>query len=256
MLLCRLSACALAFGLAYASATESQGKNPSAIAKIAQQQPAGTPGSSPKVYEDEDFSFRIPAGWKISRADRPVASLWVYHPGVVQFPDPGHGLLLTKNGYTFDLNNMAGQTSPVAGGRFFEAFRIPWLSNHDVSDVWGCGGYLLEKSQEGGEGLLFFNLVFEALNSEARKTCGIPNDLVLERRWFAGYFTTAKGVWLFDSEGAGCAEKVYTLTSGAKIPAKLPSADDPVLKKIISEAIDIVASIHYKRCPPSREVDH
>jgi hypothetical protein len=222
------------------------------MAKLEQQQRSHAADSSPKVYEDEAFSFRIPAGWKTSRADRPVASLWADHPGVVQFPATGHGLLLTKNGYTLDLNNMAGAASPVPGGRFFEVFRIPWLSDRDVSDAWGCGGYLLEKPQEDGEGLLFFNMVFDALNSEARKTCGIPNDLVFERRWFAGYFTTAKGVWLFDSDGAGCAEKAYTLTSGAKTPAELPSADDPVLKKITGEAIEIVASIHYKRCPPAR----
>jgi len=100
--------------------------------------------------------------------------------------------------------------------------------------------------------LLFFNMVFEGLDSETRKTCDIPKDLVFERRWFAGYFSTAKGMWLFDSDGADCAEKAYTLTSGAKAPANLPDVNDPVLKKIIGEAIDIVGSIHYKRCPPAR----
>ncbi len=248
MLCCRLSACALALGLALASANESRRKNPSELAKLAQQQKSDAAGSSRKVYEDEDFGLRIPAGWRISRADRPIASLWVDHPGVVQFPAPGHGLLLTKNGYTLDLNNMAGQTSPVPGGRFCEVFRIPWLI--DGADVWACGGYLLEKPQEGSEGLLFFNMVFEGLDSETRKTCDIPKDLVFERRWFAGYFSTAKGMWLFDSDGADCAEKAYTLTSGAKAPANLPDVNDPVLKKIIGEAIDIVGSIHYKRCPP------
>lgn len=71
-----------------------------------------------------------------------------------------------------------------------------------------------------------------------------------EQRWFAGYFTTADGGWFFDSEGDSCGQKVYTLTSRAQTPEGLPSPDDPSLRKVIQEAIDIVDSIQYKRCPP------
>lgn len=206
--------------------------------------------SPPEVYEDDEIKILFSSGWKVSRTDRPAVLLVKGHPAVVQFPAPGHGLLLTKNGYTLSLNDAAGQTSPIGGGRFFEVFRIPWLV--DVSDTWGCGGYFLEKSQQPSQGLLFFNLVFDSGSSEVRKACGIPKDLVIERRWFAGYFTTAKGAWIFDSDGAECAEKAYTLTSDAKTPDQLPFVDDLGLKKIIKEAMDIVSSIHYKRCPPAQ----
>jgi hypothetical protein len=34
-------------------------------------------------------------------------------------------------------------------------------------------------------------------------------------------------------------------------PERLPVVGDPALKKMIQEAIDIVDSIHYKRCAPA-----
>jgi hypothetical protein len=46
--------------------------------------------------------------------------------------------------------------------------------------------------------------------------------------------------------------KGVVLASAAKTPDQLPFADDPALKKVIQEAIDIGASIHYKRGPPLR----
>jgi hypothetical protein len=37
----------------------------------------------------------------------------------------------------------------------------------------------------------------------------------------------------------------------ASTPDQLPVVGNPALKKIIQEAIDIVDSIHYKRCAPA-----
>jgi len=156
---------------------------------------------------------------------------------------------LEKNSYALNVNNGAGQTSPIPGGRIFEVFRMPWLS--DVTDIWGCAGFLLEEQQPTTGALLYFNMIFKPLDSGARKTCGIPEDPVIERRWFAGYFTTERGGWLFDAKGADCREKTFTLTTNAKTPAELPYANDPDLKRAIQEAISIVSSIHYKRCPPA-----
>jgi len=72
-----------------------------------------------------------------------------------------------------------------------------------------------------------------------------------ERRWFGGYFTTEDGGWFFESEGDACGEKAYTLTFEADSPDMLPVMGDSQLRRIIHEAIDIVDSIHYKRCPPA-----
>ena len=40
-------------------------------------------------------------------------------------------------------------------------------------------------------------------------------------------------------------------TSAARTPDQLPAAEDPHLEQVIQEAIDIVNSIHYKRCAPT-----
>lgn len=94
-----------------------------------------------------------------------------------------------------------------------------------------------------------------------QEKCGIPKplgswvqngavqDLVYDR-WFAGYFTTARGGWFFESDGAGCGEKAYTLVSSARTPEELPVEREVKLRKMISSAIDVVNSIHYKRCAP------
>lgn len=245
----RLAALAVTSAVTCGLVIQTYAQSPSEELKSTQKQKSHGARTSPKVYEDSEIKILIPSDWKVSRTDRPFALLGTDHPGVAQFPEPGHGLLLEKNGYTLNLNNGAGQTSPIPGGRIFEVFRMPWL--RDVSDIWGCGGFLFEEPQPTPGGLLYFNLIFNSLDSEARKTCGISRDLVIERRWFSAYFSTAKGMWLFDSEGDGCSEKAYTLSSGAKTPDQLPFVNDPGLKKIIQEAIDIVASIHYKRCPPA-----
>lgn len=244
---------AIVIGLTCGFITKSCAQTASVESKPTKRGKTGAISTSLKLYEDSYFSIQIPSDWNVSRVDRPIALLAGDHPGVAQFPDPGDGLLLTKNGYTLSLNNHAGQTSPIPGGRFFEVFAIPWLKDKDVSYAWGCGGYLLEEPEPTGEGLPYFNLIFSSLDSEGRKTCGIPKDIVIERRWFAGYFTTAKGMWLFDSESTDCAGKAYTLTSPARTPSELPLLDDPGLKRVIHEAIGIVNSIRYKRCPPAKE---
>lgn len=246
----RFAALAVTGAVACGLISNASAQAPPAESKIAQKQKSHRTRNSPQVYEDSEIKILIPSDWKISRTDRPFALLVTDHPGVAQFPEPGYGLLLAKSGYTLSLNNGAGQTSPVPGGRFFEVFRMPWL--REVSDIWGCGGFLSEEPQPNPGALLYFNMIFKPLDSEARKTCGIPKDLVIEQRWFSGYFSTAKGMWLFDAEGTGCSGKAYTLTSMAETPDELPNTDDPNLKKIIQEAISIVASIQYKRCPPAR----
>jgi hypothetical protein len=245
----RLAALAVTGAVTCGLVIQTYAQAPSEELKPTQKQKSHGARTSPNLYEDSEIRILIPSDWKVSRTDRPFAVLGTDHPGVAQFPEPGYGLLLAKNGYTLNLNNGAGQTSPIPGGRFFEVFRMPWLS--DVTDIWGCGGFLLEEPQSTTGALLYFNMIFKPLDSEARKTCGIPKDLVIERRWFAGYFSTEKGGWLFDAEGANCRMKTFTLTTNAITPAELPMADDPALQKIIRETINILASIHYKRCPPA-----
>ena len=110
---------------------------------------------------------------------------------------------------------------------------------------------------------MFNNLIVDSGLSEVRQNCRIRKDLgnwvdqdtsesfVGERRWFGGYFTTEDGGWFFESEGDACGEKAYTLTFEADSPDMLPVMGDSQLRRIIHEAIDIVDSIHYKRCPPA-----
>ena len=76
-----------------------------------------------------------------------------------------------------------------------------------------------------------------------------------DRRWFGGYFRTKYGGYFFGGDD-GCGLKAYSLTSQATTVDRLPIADipnqknNPALEKTIQEAIDIVNSIHYKRCLP------
>ncbi len=247
----RLVGIAIATSLALGATLESFAQNRSENLGSVEPRKRNVEARSPfKAYEDNDFRLLMPSGWRVSQIDRPFASLNTENPGVAQFPTRGHGLLLVKNGYTLAWNNDAGQTSPISGGRFFEAFRIPWLD--DVANAQACGARLLEDHGQSAGRVQFFNLTFDSLSDEDRKTCGIPEGLEIKNRWFAGYFTTAKGVWLFDSTGMSCREKAYTLTSAAKSPSELPDSKDPTLQKIIKEAKEIVSSIHYKRCPPGK----
>lgn len=201
--------------------------------------------TSPKIYEDDEVKVPIPAGWSISTKHHYQGSL-----------------LLEKDGYTLSLGYHSGHASGIIGGRFNELFGIPWFHRDETEQAGNCGLFLEQVPQAASRRLMFVNLIFDTLNPKVQDNCGIPNPLKSRthvrgypvqtyRRWFAGYFTTVVGRWFFQSNGVGCGVKAYTLTSSAKTPAELPLPEDPTLKKIINEAIDIVYSIHYKRCAPT-----
>ena len=150
--------------------------------------------------------------------------------------------------------------SGIEGGRFIEVLRIPWLDTGAAED---CSLHLSQSAQPASRTLMFLNIIFRTDDPEVRGTCGIQKALgywtdkgggrqiVGDQRWFAGSFTTADGGWFFESDGTNCGKKAYTLTSKAKTPEELPVVGDSDLKKIVTEAIDIVDAIHYKRCPPA-----
>jgi hypothetical protein len=220
-------------------------------AKIQKQQRHDV-GKHGGIYEDAEVRILIPRDWRILKVGSPDDPLSAHPPAVPQtfIPTPGRGLLLSSKGFTLTLA-FTGHGSPIIGGRFTEIFHIPWLE--EVSAAGTCAGYLRKRPQPVSRTLLFVNMAFEFLDSEAREKCEIPKDVLWDPHWFGGYFTTARGGYFFESDGPECMEKAYTLTSAAKTPLELPHADDPSLQKIIGEAIDIVASIHYKRCPPTKE---
>jgi len=231
------------------------------LAGRAQALPAKAPAQNsnavhavPMIFEDDEIKLRIPAGWKIERSD---PSLQWNSPSDESSPLPHLGaLLLIKQGYRLSLAYDTGHASGVLGGRFIEAFSIPWL---DVDDAWQCSLYLQQVPQPASRELIFLNLTFDTGLPEVREKCGIAKDLgywsgnqvVGEQRWFGGYFTTEGGGWFFDSQGKICGVKTYTLTKLAKTPEELPDMNDPELKRIIEESIDLVDAIRYKRCPPA-----
>lgn len=238
-------------GLAINAAAQS----PSTKSKTAAPTNAHETSASPRVYEDEEVKIQIPAGWIIAISDHhapPSAN-----EGGAQ---KNSTLLLLKNGYTLSLAYDTSHASGVDGGRFIELFTVPWL---ETEAAWNCSGSMVSIPQPASRTLMLLNLTLRTGDPKVREICGIPKNLghwtntereknyVGEQRWFAAYFTTAGQGWFFPSEGATCGEKAYTLTSMAKTPDELPAVDDPKLKAVINEAIDIVYSIHYKRCPPS-----
>jgi hypothetical protein len=169
-------------------------------------------------------------------------------------------IVLEKGGYVLGIAYHTDHASGIEGGRFIEIFNIPWP---DIDDVWTCSLYLRGSVYPASRILTFTNLVIDSGEDEVRGNCGIRQDLGSwkvkdgsrvfegERRWFGGYFTTANGGWFFDSQGSGCGLKAYTLTYRANLPNQLPTPDDPQLNLVTEEAIDLVNSIHYKRCPPA-----
>lgn len=215
-------------------------------------------GSRLSAYEDNQIKLLVPADWEQitvpKNADDPAlrripSRLWV------SLPPTGEGLVLAHGRYTLVLKFLSGHASGVDGGRFIEAFRIPWIE--EVSDMWSCGGYLAEYPQPVNRELIFINYWFTPHTQETRRVCGIPEELdqrrgMAQRPWLAGYFTTAERSWFFHSQGTGCPMRTYTLTSDAKTPEELPDALDPTLQRVIAEAIHIVDSIQYKRCPPAK----
>ena len=206
--------------------------------------------TSPKVYEDDEVKIPIPPGWTTATAGYPAVAI----------TGAKGELLLSRNNYTLALAYDAEQASGIIGGRFIEIFRIPWLG---ADDAWDCSLHLSEHTQPASRTLMFMNIIFRTDDPEVREKCGIKKPLsywkneggtrqiVGEQRWFAGSFTTAEGGWFLQSDGTNCGQKAYTLTSKAKAPEELPVVGDPELKKTVTEAIDIVDSIHYKRCAPA-----
>jgi hypothetical protein len=207
------------------------------------------------VYEDDEIKLQIPAGWLIATGDHPAPT----NAEGSALSLANQKLTLLKNGYTLALDYQAEHASGIEGGRFLEVFNIPWLEDSAVAT--SCSQYLRSIPQPASRTLMLMSLTFRTGDPNVRQICAIQKNLghwsnqeernVGEERWFGAYFTTATEGWFFPAVGAGCREKSYTLTSQAKTLEELPSADDPALKKTLAEAIDIVDSIHYKRCPPS-----
>jgi hypothetical protein len=254
-------ALAIVYVVAHGPVMATSGQTPSV--KPPQEPKAHAPRSPLNVYEDDEVRIQIPSGWSVSIPNNYPISKMDY-PAVVQTfaPGPGNGLFLARDGYTLTLAFEAGHASGVTGGRFIEVFQIPWID--DPFEGWGCSGFLRRNPQPVNRTLQFINLTLDPNSSEIREKCDIPNDFdgrasdegtkghAVGQRWFAGQFTTTvHGGWFFESDGVGCGEKAYILTSAARTPIELPFANDPALKQVIQEAIGIVASIHYKRCPPS-----
>jgi hypothetical protein len=210
---------------------------------------------TPKVYEDREIRVDIPQGWQIaSTGDAKKKSENVISLGN-SVSQPEGGLVLEKEGYALAIAYNTGQASGIEGGRFIEVFSIAWPG---VEDEWSCSGYLHYQSQPASRILIFENVIVDDMDPKGIEICGLSkmpgaweDKNGMKRRWFGGYFTTADGGYFFDSDGDGCGEKAYTLTSQEEIPEKLPLLGDPGLKKMIQEAIDIVNSIHYKKCAPA-----
>jgi len=222
------------------SAEPKQGQNSHAVKK------------PPKDYEDGEIKVRIPPGWLI----------------VSNSQDKGRegALLLEKNGYTLSLAYHTGHASGIYGGRFVEIFGLNWPG---IDDAWTCSGYLQQIPQPASRHLIFVNVIVPTGDDKVRENCGIEKEFGMwtekdgqkefdygDRRWFGGYFQDLGGGYFFGDDEDGCGLKAYTLTSDATSPERLPIANissqnnNPTLEKIIQEAIDIVNSIHYKRCRP------
>jgi len=205
------------------------------------------PDARGSIYEDREIKVSVPWGWKILKVGSPDDPLVAHPPSVAQtfIPPPGRGLLLESRGYTLTLA-YTGHGSPILGGRFPEVFTIPW-----PSDVWACGVSFRKNPVSSSGRLKFFSLILDNPTAQEREFCGLPEHALFANRWFAGYFSSVSGRWFFRSKGPDCPEKAYTLTTEAKTPSELPDASDSVLNRVIKEAIGIVASIRYKRCPPA-----
>lgn len=96
---------------------------------------SGKADASPSKFEDDTVEVPIPPGWTRAAGD---------HPASIPVLDSPGSLLLEKAGYTLTLAFRAEHTSGIAGGRFVEAFRIPWLS---IEDGWNCSLKLTEVPQ-------------------------------------------------------------------------------------------------------------
>jgi hypothetical protein len=212
---------------------------------LAQHSPrAGGHRTGPDTYEDDEVKVAIPAGWTRMPGKHPEGTL-----------------LLAKDSYILTVQHRSGHATGGTGGRFIEAFSIPWLN---TDNAWTCSTVLRQIPQPASRTLLFENILINTADPHVRSQCGIPKDLSKElgagstrkfaeaNRWFAGYFTSGVGGYFFDGSApnSGCLSKVYKLSAAAQRPEQLPLPQDPHLQRIIQESIDIVGSIHYKACAP------
>ncbi len=226
--------------------------------------PSKTQQASSNTYENDEVVIPIPADW--TRKPEKHPALNSYHEqdaiaasnSVLQAKGK---LLLAKDGYTLALAYRTEHASGIRGGRFIEAFNIPWLA---VDQAWTCSLHLTQVPQSASRTLLFNNILIDAEKPGVRAKCGLPETFsqritafetgceeLIGRRWFAGYFATNDGGWFFDeSADASCGCKMFSLTTSATKPDQLPIPEDSHLQEIIQEAINIVNSIHYKRCSP------
>jgi hypothetical protein len=216
--------------------------------------------TSPQVFEDSEVRIAVPVGWRIVPREEMLRNDGVSVSLGNSVSQPKGGLILERNGYTLSIAYDTDHASPVEGGRFLEVFNIPWP---DVDDGSNCALYPGGDAQPASRVLVFRNITVDTSDLNVQKNCGIPESLGHctadgcmpylngERRWFGGFFTTAAGGLFFNSLGDECGQKAYTLTTKAKTADHLPVPADPKLEKVIQQAIDIVDSIHYKRCAPS-----
>lgn len=220
----------------------------------AQIQKSAAPKST-ATYEDLEVRLPIPRGWKVASASKVTQ----------QSPNVSGVLVLEKGAYRLKLGYHQGHASGIIGGRFIEAFEFGWPG---LDDIANCAMYLGGFPEPANRNLIFINLILDIGDPKVQENCGIPHSLGYrlekngttrfggERRWFGGYFTTAEGGYFFGSNDENCDFKAYTLTPKATVPNQFPEAETPIpennpdLARTIQEAIDIVNSIHYKRCAP------
>ncbi len=230
------------------------------------QQPGSATAAKAKsnLYEDDEVKIAIPAGWVRTSGEHPFLG------SSISAADAK--LILEKDGYILGLAFRTSHVSGVVGGRFGEAFAIPWLTaipslGQDQPST--CGLALKEIPQPAGRVLMFVNTVIDTANAKTRKECGIPRVFeewfsppgapqagkqVTTEKWFGGYFSNGDAGWFLgettDSSTETCETKMYSLTTSAERPEQLPSPQNAHLESIIQESIDIVDSIQYKRCAP------
>jgi hypothetical protein len=104
-------------------------------------------GNDTPVFEDSEVKIVIPRGWRI----------------VVRKPDSE--LVLERGDYKLSIAYHAGPAGPVEGGRFLEAFDIPWPN---VDDGSTCALYFDTDVLPASRVLLFKTLIVDT--SKARST--------------------------------------------------------------------------------------
>jgi hypothetical protein len=193
-----------------------------------------------RVFENEYVRIPIPADWTVDSQS-----------------SEGGIVTLLKDNFRLSLGYNAAQSSGIVGGRFGEAFRVPWIA--DLDQASQCGFQLERVPQPATRDLMLINLYLPTDDEKTRAQCELDKDLTLRdsngpydnRRWFGGFFTADGGYFIDDAKACEEGmEKVYTLTSTAKTADQLPARNDRTLHDAVYGAIDIIRSIRYKKCPP------